>query len=341
MSLAPIPDERPFPVSGAKLLDRLRLTLLAVGYVGSGIPSVVLAILTVVCFCLGPALGVGVLLAMVVFPAVAGLAQLHRIVSGRLLGEEISADYVETAHLPALVRPIRWLRDPARWRTIGFVWFSATGGWIMSLVPVALLTMPVTWFVLALSSGGWIWLPFLVATGPVFAAWWLLTPPLLRARAVVDRAWLGNSRLAREGTVSALDDLRSVVRGIQPPVLADRGLGGTLDALALALPVPVSVAVELPRLPEPVESAAYFAAAECFANIAKHAQAARAWVTGSYDGDRLRLTVGDDGRGGADPRGSGLVGVARRLDAFDGSLRVHSPSGGPTVCEIEVPWRRI
>lgn len=404
--LSPVRLDHPLPVSGDKLLDRWRLTLIAAGYALSGIPSLVLAILTVLCLCLGPALGVGVLLALLVFPAVAGLTQLHRTASGRLLGREISAGYIETAHLPTLARPIRWLRDPARWRNVGFLWFSATGGFVMSLLPVALLTMPVTWFVIAVAGGGWTWLLFLVLSGPALAAWWFVTPPLVRARALTERAMLGSSRVAdleqrvehveesraetldhsaaevrrierdlhdgaqariasvgmsvglaeklvhtdpeaaaallreaRESTVSALDDLRSVVRGIHPPVLADRGLSGAIEALALALPVPVSVAVDIPRLPEPVESAAYFAVAECLANIAKHARAGRAWVTGSYDGDRLRLTVGDDGRGGADPRGSGLVGVARRLDAFDGNLRVHSPAGGPTVCEMEVPCR--
>ncbi len=146
-------------------------------------------------------------------------------------------------------------------------------------------------------------------------------------------------REARETTMDALEDLRSVVRGIHPPVLADRGLAGAIEALALALPVPTSVAVAVPRLPAPVESAAYFAVAECLANTVKHARAGRAWVTGRYDGDRLRITVGDDGRGGADAGGSGLTGVARRLDAFDGDLRVLSPAGGPTLVELEVPCR--
>jgi signal transduction histidine kinase len=144
-------------------------------------------------------------------------------------------------------------------------------------------------------------------------------------------------REARETTMDALDDLRSVVRGIHPPVLADRGLAGGIEALALALPVPVAVRVDVPRLPPPVESAAYFAVAECLANTVKHAAASRAWVRGSYAEQRLRLVVGDDGRGGADPAGSGLAGVARRLAAFDGTLAVDSPAGGPTTVRMEVP----
>jgi signal transduction histidine kinase len=149
-------------------------------------------------------------------------------------------------------------------------------------------------------------------------------------------------REARETTVSALEDLRSVVRGIHPPALADRGLAGGIEALALPIPLPVTVAVDLPRgIPEPVESAAYFAVAECLANTVKHAGATRAWVVGSYDDGVLHLEVGDDGRGGADghadDQGGGLSGIARRLAAFDGTVEVVSPPGGPTIVTMEVP----
>lgn len=143
-------------------------------------------------------------------------------------------------------------------------------------------------------------------------------------------------REARQTTVSALEDLRTLVRGIHPPVLADRGLGWGVEALAIPIPIPVTVALRLPRLAPPVESAVYFAVAECLANVAKHARASRAWVVGGHDGDTLRLTVGDDGCGGADPRGSGLVGVGRRLAAFDGTLTVTSPVGGGTEVRMEV-----
>jgi signal transduction histidine kinase len=90
-----------------------------------------------------------------------------------------------------------------------------------------------------------------------------------------------------------------------------------------------------------VESAAYFAVAECLANVAKHARASRAWIVGEHDGDTLRLTVGDDGRGGADAGGGGLAGVARRLAAFDGTLSVTSPEGGGTEVRMEVRCRAI
>ncbi len=146
-------------------------------------------------------------------------------------------------------------------------------------------------------------------------------------------------REARDTTTSALEDLRTLVRGIHPPVLADRGLTGGIESLAIPIPIPVTVALNLPRLAPPVESAVYFAVAECLANVAKHARATRAWVTGSYDGDMLKLTVGDDGRGGADPAGSGLSGVARRLSIFDGTLTVISPEGEGTEVRMEV-WCR-
>ncbi len=144
---------------------------------------------------------------------------------------------------------------------------------------------------------------------------------------------------ARATTTSALGDLRSVVRGIHPPVLADRGLVGAAQALALDLAVPTSFSAVLPgRAPEPVESAMYFAVAEALANVVKHADASAASVDLSYDGERLRAVVADNGVGGADPaEGTGLAGVSRRLAAFDGTMVVESPTGGPTVVTMELP----
>src|SRR5665811_1655532 len=105
---------------------------------------------------------------------------------------------------------------------------------------------------------------------------------------------------ARATTSAALSDLRSVVRGIHPPVLADRGLAGAVQALALDMAVPVDVAIDLPgRPPAPVEAAAYFAVAECLANVGKHSGAAQAWVRLSFGDGVLTVVVGDDGRGGA------------------------------------------
>lgn len=144
---------------------------------------------------------------------------------------------------------------------------------------------------------------------------------------------------ARDSTRTALGDLRSVVRGIHPPVLADRGLVGAVRALALDMALDVEVRDELTgRFPAPVESAVYFAVAECLANIGKHAGAEHGWVHLAHADGRLRVTVGDDGRGGADPDGgTGIRGVMRRLAALDGTMRVASPGGGPTVITLEVP----
>jgi signal transduction histidine kinase len=144
---------------------------------------------------------------------------------------------------------------------------------------------------------------------------------------------------ARTTSSAALGDLRAVVRGIHPPVLADRGLSGAVEALAMDMSIPVLVTVRTAgRPPAPVESAMYFAIAECLANVVKHSAAARAWVTLSYDDGVLRAEVGDDGRGGARPEtGTGMLGVVRRLSAFDGTISVSSPAGGPTLVRMEVP----
>ena len=150
---------------------------------------------------------------------------------------------------------------------------------------------------------------------------------------------------ARDSSTTALADLRSLVRGIHPPVLADRGLAGGISALSLAHPRDVEVDVDLDgRPPAPVESAVYFAVAEALTNSAKHAAAQHAWVwmrhsTGSNgDGGTLTVMVGDDGVGGAQltPEG-GLVGIERRLSAFDGTMSMASPLGGPTIVTMKVP----
>lgn len=143
---------------------------------------------------------------------------------------------------------------------------------------------------------------------------------------------------ARQSTSTALEDLRSVVRGIHPPVLSDRGLVGAVHALALDMAIPVSVDAELPgRPPVTVESALYFAIAECLANVAKHSGAGSATVTMAFDEEMLRAEVDDDGRGGAAATGTGLAGISRRLVAFDGTMDVSSPEGGPTLVTMEVP----
>jgi signal transduction histidine kinase len=144
---------------------------------------------------------------------------------------------------------------------------------------------------------------------------------------------------ARETSSMALVELRHLVRGIHPPVLAERGLDGAVRALALHLPIPVNVDSEVSeRLPTPVESAAYFAVAEVLTNATRHSGARFAYVRLRRHGDVLHLEVGDDGRGGADPAGgTGLRGIERRLAAFDGTMSLTSPPGGPTVVSMELP----
>ncbi|GIH19267.1 sensor histidine kinase [Rugosimonospora africana] len=144
---------------------------------------------------------------------------------------------------------------------------------------------------------------------------------------------------ARESSATALTELRSLVRGIHPPVLAERGLGEAVRAVALDTPLPVAVAVDLPgRVESPVETAAYFGVCEALANAARHADATRVDVDIRYHDGLLTVTVTDDGRGGAEPTtGSGLDGVRRRLATFDGVLDIASPPGGPTVVTMEVP----
>ena len=144
---------------------------------------------------------------------------------------------------------------------------------------------------------------------------------------------------ARDASARALAELRDLVRGIHPPVLADRGLADAIRALALDSPLRVQVTGPLDgRLPAPVESAGYFAVSELLTNVAKHSGAGAAEVDLRHSSGSLRITVSDDGAGGADPsRGTGLQGVARRVAAFDGVLVVSSPAGGPTVINLEVP----
>jgi signal transduction histidine kinase len=149
---------------------------------------------------------------------------------------------------------------------------------------------------------------------------------------------------AKESSSLALTELRDLVRGIYPPVLADRGLADAIRALALDAPLPVDLDIDLPgRVELPVASAVYFSVAEVLANVVKHAHARSVRIQLSQGpqvggGGLLRAQVTDDGAGGADPAaGTGLAGVERRLATFDGILAVSSPPGGPTIVVIEVP----
>jgi len=144
---------------------------------------------------------------------------------------------------------------------------------------------------------------------------------------------------ARDASVKALAELRALVRGIHPPVLADRGLTDAIQALALDSPMRINVVGDLHgRPPAPIESAAYFAVSELLANVSKHAEARQTWIDLRHTDGMLRIGVTDNGHGGADPAyGSGLRGIERRLAPFDGVLAISSPPGGPTAVTMEIP----
>ncbi|MFE7098022.1 sensor histidine kinase [Streptomyces erythrochromogenes] len=143
----------------------------------------------------------------------------------------------------------------------------------------------------------------------------------------------------------ALQELRDLARGIHPAVLTDRGLDAALSSVAARCVVPVKVLVDLPsgqeaRPAEAIEGIAYFVVSELLQNVSKHARARGATVEVWRAGGRLLIRVSDDGRGGADTSaGSGLAGLAERLDAVDGVLVVDSPEGEGTVVSAELPWR--
>jgi signal transduction histidine kinase len=145
---------------------------------------------------------------------------------------------------------------------------------------------------------------------------------------------------AHEDAIEALAGLRELVRGLHPAVLNDRGLDAALSGVVARAPLPVRLQVDVaPRCAPSIEAIAYFMVSEALTNIARHARARQAEITVRRDGGRLRVVVTDDGCGGASPdgEGSGLRGLAQRAAAVDGSLRVHSPVGGPTTITAELP----
>ncbi|WP_245658202.1 sensor histidine kinase [Microtetraspora malaysiensis] len=144
---------------------------------------------------------------------------------------------------------------------------------------------------------------------------------------------------AQSAAEQALGELRTVIRGILPPVLEERGLAGALTSLAADCLVPCEVTVtELGHLPVAVETTAYFIAAEALTNTARHSRATTAAVSVNRVGDLLSVHVRDDGIGGAAvSAGSGLTGIRRRVEAHDGTITLTSPIGGPTVLEVELP----
>jgi PAS domain S-box-containing protein len=161
---------------------------------------------------------------------------------------------------------------------------------------------------------------------------------------LADRALERNAPRAREIVNEALGhaeranvELRELAHGILPAVLTRGGLRSAVDALASRTRVPVEVDVAVDRLPAPVEATAYFFVTEALTNVAKHALATGASVRARIESGALLLQVRDDGVGGADPEGSGLVGLADRLAVLDGTLRVESPVDAGTLIAAEIP----
>jgi signal transduction histidine kinase len=142
---------------------------------------------------------------------------------------------------------------------------------------------------------------------------------------------------ALDNAERAMDELRELAHGILPEVLTRGGLRAGVDTLASRMPVPVEIDVSVGRLPAAVEATAYFLVSEALTNVAKHARAGHAEVTARIEDGTLAIQVRDDGIGGARPEGSGLVGLADRLAALDGQLRVETPSGGGTLLTAAIP----
>ncbi|MER7172118.1 sensor histidine kinase [Streptomyces mesophilus] len=136
-------------------------------------------------------------------------------------------------------------------------------------------------------------------------------------------------------------ELRALIRGLNPPVLADHGLVAAIEDYAGRFPIPVTVDLKLPeRLPRKLETTMYYLLNEAMTNIAKHSGATTAEVRGRYHSDLLIFDITDDGHGGVDPAaGTGVTGLADRVAALDGRMRVSSPAGGPTLLHVEVPCR--
>ncbi|HXL87885.1 MAG TPA: sensor histidine kinase [Streptosporangiaceae bacterium] len=153
------------------------------------------------------------------------------------------------------------------------------------------------------------------------------------ARKVIQRA--------HDDAKDALKELRDLVQGLHPAILADRGLDAALSGIAARAPLPVTLSVDLVpggRVPVATEAVAFFIVSETLTNTAKHARATRASVSVTQRRHGLTIKIEDDGGGGADPaRGSGLRGLAQRAASVDGTLHIHSPEGGPTVITAELP----
>ena len=161
---------------------------------------------------------------------------------------------------------------------------------------------------------------------------------LARTKVVVDPDH--TEQLLQDAAVeldSALRELRELARGLHPAGLSDHGLRRTLELLVERVPFPVRVDAPAHRLPEQVETAAYYIVSEALANASKHAEPTRATVVVTREDESVSVEVRDDGKGGADIAGSGIVGLRDRAEALGGFLTVESPTGGGTTIRAVLP----
>jgi signal transduction histidine kinase len=356
--------------------------------------------------CALPALVVGLFVASRLLPAIRPIAGLTRRLSGRWCQVPIADPYLPRpgadGQKAGPLRRLMWpLTDPATWRDLLWAMVNGCAGWILAVLPAALLALGVFAVIAPYAALEDRLLVIAVAALGMCAAPWLLRgygylarsmlAPTRQAELALRIRHLAQTRTealdtgaaeirrierdlhdgaqarlvamgmtldaagqiidsnpeaarallweARDASVKALAELRALVRGIHPPVLADRGLADAVQALILDTPLRIHLASDLHGRPAPpIESAAYFAVSELLANVTKHAEARETWIDIRHTDGMLRIGVTDNGHGGADPaRGSGLRGIERRLAPFDGVLAVSSPPGGPTAVTMEIP----
>ncbi|MFI6764721.1 sensor histidine kinase [Streptomyces sp. NPDC050355] len=166
-----------------------------------------------------------------------------------------------------------------------------------------------------------------------------VTLGLARLDVAPDSPLAGQIADAQAQVTLAVEELRELSRGVHPKALTDHGLPAAVENLAARSALPVTADIRLPRrVPVAVETTAYFVIAEALTNATKHSRATRAEVHARLHTDVLTLSVSDDGIGGAAPEGgTGLTGLADRVAAADGRLRISSPPGGPTLLHVELP----
>lgn len=358
--------------------DRWQLFGIALAAVGLWVVGMVLLVLLVLAVSL-LVIWIGLPLLLAFLASLRWYARLHRRLASQVLGQPILDPYVPLPPGGLFVRLRVRLTDRATWRDVAWLFEVLTIGFALQLTALLSFPfLPLGWWgsplLLRLDAG----ITRLLLSAPdeplhqriealessrqdsvdhsaaelrrierdlhdgAQAQLVALGMNLGLAKELVNRDPAAAAELiaeAQHSSSTALAELRSLVRGIHPPVLADRGLAGAVEALALAHPRPVDADIALEgRPPAPVESAVYFAIAELLTNCAKHAAAQQAWVWIRHEDGMLTAMVGDDGVGGAQPTAEGgLAGVQRRLAAFDGTLSVASPLGGGTIVTIKVP----